>query len=83
MIPRNPFVYENERKYYSANWPDTSKEVSELDKYITCWMDPLKEFQGERVLDIGAGETEYTRLIAANYDPLITIAGMVIVLFTK
>jgi ubiquinone/menaquinone biosynthesis C-methylase UbiE len=31
-------------------------------------------FSGKRVLDLGAGESTYTRLIAARYGPALTIA---------
>jgi ubiquinone/menaquinone biosynthesis C-methylase UbiE len=67
------FSYEAERQYYSA-WPTQAKPYLHLERYLRCWMDPAEVFTGKRVLDIGAGEMTYTRLIADRFEPQNIVA---------
>ena len=62
------YSYEDEIKYYKNN-PVRLKPYLHLEPYLTCWFDPKKIFENKVVLDIGAGECEYSRLIADKFDP--------------
>ena|SRR3990172_10443140 len=63
-----------EKEYYSAHWPKEPISFEHLIPYITCWLDP-KIFNAKRVLDIGAGECAYTRLILENFNPKEIVAS--------
>lgn len=67
------FSYEAEKQYY-RNWPTRAKPYLHLEQYLHCWMDPKEVFTGKRVLDIGAGEMTYTRLIADRFAPQEIVA---------
>ena len=67
------FSYEAERRYYSA-WPIKPQPYLHLERYLRCWLDPEEVFTGKRVLDIGAGEMTYTRLIADRFEPKEIVA---------
>src|SRR5437667_5108700 len=68
------FSKELEEGYYSKNWPEEAVRYSHLEPYLRCWLDPEAVFKGKTVLDIGAGECTYTRLIADRYGPHRVIA---------
>jgi len=68
------FVYEAEKEYYSQGWPKEAQPYLHLERYLRCWMDPSEVFTGKRVLDIGAGEMTYTRLIADRFGPKEIVA---------
>src|SRR5436309_6890808 len=68
------FSKELEEGYYSKNWPDEAVRYSHLEPYLRCWLDPEAVFKGKTVLDIGAGECTYTRLIAERFGPHRVIA---------
>jgi ubiquinone/menaquinone biosynthesis C-methylase UbiE len=68
------FSKELEEGYYSQNWPDEAVRYSHLEPYLRCWLDPEAVFKGKTVLDIGAGECTYTRLIADRFGPNRVIA---------
>ena len=68
------FSKELEEGYYSQNWPEEPVRYSHLEPYLRCWLDPTAVFKGKTVLDIGAGECTYTRLIADRYGPHKVIA---------
>jgi SAM-dependent methyltransferase len=68
------FSYDGEKRYYSQHWPDIAKPYLHLERYLRCWLDPEKIFHGKRVLDIGAGELTYTRLIADCFHPKDIVA---------
>lgn len=72
-MPR-AFSYELERRYYSGNWPKEAEPFGHLEPYLRCWMDPERLFEGKRVLDAGAGECVYTRLIAERFSPQQIVA---------
>jgi ubiquinone/menaquinone biosynthesis C-methylase UbiE len=55
--------------FYRSRWPQEAKPYLHLDAYLRCWMDPERIFGGRHVLEIGAGECTYTRLIADRYSP--------------
>ena len=68
------FSKELEEGYYSKNWPAEAVQYSHLEPYLRCWLDPEAVFKGKTVLDIGAGECTYTRLIAERFGPHRVIA---------
>ena len=68
------FSKELEESYYSKNWPEEAVGYSHLEPYLRCWVDPEAVFKGKTVLDIGAGECTYTRLIADRFGPNRVIA---------
>ena len=68
------FSYELEKGYYSQHWPNEAKPYLHLEPYFRCWLDPEVMFAGKRVLDIGAGECTYTRLIADRFRPKEIVA---------
>lgn len=68
------FSYELEKGYYCQRWPDKAKPYLYLEPYLRCWLDADKVFAGKRVLDIGAGECTYTRLIADRFGPAEVVA---------
>ncbi len=74
--PAPAFSYELEKQYYSRDWPSEAKPYLHLEPYLRCWMkpDPGTIFGGKRVLDIGAGECTYTRLIAERFAPARIVA---------
>lgn len=68
------FSYELERDYYSRAWPVRARPYLHLDPYLRCWLDPEQIFRDKRVLDVGAGECTYTRLIADTFEPARVVA---------
>ncbi|MEW6324877.1 MAG: class I SAM-dependent methyltransferase [Nitrospirota bacterium] len=74
MIDQKTYSYKSERRYYAKTWPRNAKPFQHLDAYMRCWTDPEVLFTGKRVLDIGAGECTYTRLIAGRYQPTEVVA---------
>jgi len=68
------FSYEGEKRYYSQHWPEGAKPYLHLERYLRCWLDPDKIFRGKLVLDVGAGELTYTRLIADLFEPKQIVA---------
>lgn len=68
------FSYEQEKGYYGRRWPDEAKPYLHLEPYLRCWLDPEATFAGKRVLDVGAGECTYTRLIADRFGPKEIVA---------
>lgn len=73
-MPPRTFSYELEKGYYSQQWPQETKPYHHLDSYLQCWFRPEAIFRGKRVLDIGAGECTYTRLIADRFGPKEVVA---------
>ncbi len=63
-----------EKSYYSGNWPERILPYEHLEPYLSVWMKPHETFAGKRVLDVGAGECTYTRLIADRFGPSEVIA---------
>ena len=68
------FSHELEKRYYSQQWPTDAKPYLHLEPYLSCWFDPDAVFRGKTVLDIGAGECTYTRLIADRFEPKEIVA---------
>jgi ubiquinone/menaquinone biosynthesis C-methylase UbiE len=68
------FSYEAEAQYYGQHWPTEAKPYRHLEPYLRGWLDPEGIFTGKQVLDVGAGECTYTRLIAENFKPHNIIA---------
>src|SRR5262245_26459391 len=68
------FSYDAEKQYYSQRWPEGAKPYLHLERYLRCWLEPDQLFRGNRVLDIGAGELTYTRLIADRFGPKEIVA---------
>lgn len=73
-MKQHEFSYEEEREYYRRNWPSIAQPYRHLEPYLRCWMDPEAVFRENRVLDIGAGECTYTRLIADRFLPRQMVA---------
>jgi ubiquinone/menaquinone biosynthesis C-methylase UbiE len=67
------YSYEGEKEYY-RQWPTQAKPYLHLERYLTCWLEPDVAFTGKHVLDIGAGEMTYTRLIADRFAPKDIVA---------
>jgi len=65
-MPNDPF--------YSKEWPTEAEPYRHLEPYLQCWLQPERMFAGKRILDIGAGECVYTRLIAEKYHPKEIVA---------
>lgn len=63
------FSYEDERRYYSRRWPTKAKPYLHLEAHLRSWLDPERLFHGKRILDVGAGECTYTRVIADRFEP--------------
>jgi SAM-dependent methyltransferase len=68
------FSYEAEKDFYSQRVPQEALPYLHLERYLRCWFDPEAVFHGKRVLDIGAGECTYTRLIADRFGPRVIVA---------
>jgi len=73
-MPQRRFSYELERRYYTQRLPEEAKPYLHLEPYLRCWLNPEAVFRGKRVLDIGAGECTYTRLIAEKFGPREIVA---------
>jgi len=73
-VRRRTFSYDGERRHYAQSWPRAPRPYHQVEAYLRCWMDPDTMFGGNRVLDIGAGECLYTRLIAERYAPRLVVA---------
>lgn len=74
-MAKQKYSYELEKEYYSAHWPDDLYPNDHFLTYLTTWLDPVEVFNGKRVLDIGAGECAYTRLIVNRFNPKEVIAS--------
>ncbi len=68
------FSYQLEKDYYSRQWPEDAKSYLHLEPYLSSWLNPESVFRGKRILDIGAGECTYTRLIADRFGPKQIVA---------
>src|SRR5438552_15193398 len=67
--------FENERSYYSKNWPTQALPYRHLKRYLDAWLpEALGLLSGKSVLDIGAGEATYTRMLAETYSPRRVVA---------
>lgn len=73
-MTQRAFSYELERRYYSRDWPKAARPFRHLEPYLRHWMAPERFFNGKRVLDVGAGECVYTRLIAERFSPRQIVA---------
>src|SRR5437899_6417091 len=67
------FSHRLEKDYYSRKWPTVAMPYLHLEGYVRGWMDPIV-FKGKTILEIGAGEGGYSRLIAGLFDPKRVIA---------
>jgi len=68
------FSYEAEKNFYIGRLPREALPYLHLEPYLRCWLDPERVFGGKRVLDIGAGECTYTRLVADRFGPHSIVA---------
>lgn len=73
-VNQKVFSREFEKNYYSQRWPEEALPYLHLEPYLRCWLDPEEVFSGKRVLDIGAGECTYTRLIVEKFGPKEIVA---------
>lgn len=67
------YSYDAAREFYRPIWPEAAKPYLHLEPYARCWFDPEAMFGGKRVLELGAGECTYTRLIADRYQPRMIV----------
>ena len=67
------FSHRLEKDYYSRKWPIAAVPYLHLEGYVRGWMDPIV-FKDKTILEIGAGEGGYSRLIAGLFDPKRVIA---------
>lgn len=76
VAPASPqtFSAARERDYYARHWPRAVKPYRHLARYLRGWLDPDRVFRGRCVLDVGAGECTYTRLIAERFSPRVVVA---------
>lgn len=74
MTAFSSFSKDLERNYYSQQWPTEALPYAHLTPYLRCWLDPDETFRDKIVLDLGAGECTYTRLIAEHFKPKLIIA---------
>ena len=69
------YSVENERSYYSKNWPTRALPYKHLKRYLDAWLPEASGLlSGKSILDIGAGEATYTRMIAETYSPRCVVA---------
>jgi len=69
------YSFEDERAYYSKNWPTRALPYKHLRSYVDAWLPEARSlFSGRSVLDIGAGEATYTRMFAETYSPSYVVA---------
>lgn len=70
------FSSREEKEYYSQDWPRQALPYRHLAPWLTSWLpEGERLFRQRRVLDIGAGEAVYSRLIADLYHPEFVIAS--------
>lgn len=77
MASSKQYSYHKEHEYYRERWPSDALDYGNLEQYLSAWLDDsqLKSiFCGQLVLDIGAGEATYSRMIAEKYRPEHVIA---------
>lgn len=67
-------LYDAAKSFYGQGWPKKPKPYLHLESYLRCWLDPETVFSGKQVLDVGAGECMYTRLIADQFRPKTIVA---------
>jgi len=68
------YSYEEEERYYSRRWPTKPLPYLHLEQYLRCWINCEDVFNSKRVLDIGAGECVYSRVIAEKFAPKALVA---------
>lgn len=69
------YSYEAERAYYSRGWPQSAKPYLHLEPYLHSLVDqPQAIFRRKRVLEIGAGEALYSRMIAEHFAAKLVVA---------
>ena len=68
------FSYAAEKEYYGRHPVHPGQPYLPLQRYLTSWFDPQGLLAGKRILDIGAGECLYSRLIAERFSPRKVVA---------
>src|SRR5207249_2907044 len=69
------YSLEEERAYYSKGWPTRALPYKHLRSYVHAWLPEAPGLlSGKSLLDIGAGEATYTRMLAETYSPRHVIA---------
>lgn len=64
-----------EQAYYSQSWPTKALPYLHLERYISTWLPEAQRLlSGKSVLDIGAGEATYTRMLAEVFAPGLVVA---------
>jgi len=64
------YSFEDEKAYYSKRWPTQAEPYEHLKDYVAAWLPEAPSLiSGKSVLDIGAGEATYTRMLAETYSP--------------
>jgi SAM-dependent methyltransferase len=68
------FSYELEKDYYAGAWPTHALPYRHLEPYLSSWLlKPSELFDQKTVVDIGAGEATYTRLIGEIFTPKMVL----------
>jgi SAM-dependent methyltransferase len=69
------FDYALEKDYYAQGWPTGALPYRHLEPYLTSWLsNPRDLFDHKTIVDIGAGEATYTRLIGDIFEPRLLLA---------
>lgn len=64
-----------EQAYYSQKWPTKALPYRHLEKYVSTWLPEAPELlSAKAILDVGAGEATYTRMLAEVFAPQLIVA---------
>lgn len=75
MSPEKKYSTSAEQAYYAQRWPKDALPYLHLQRYVRNWLPEAGSlFSGKKVLDIGAGEAIYTRMLADVYLPELAVA---------
>jgi SAM-dependent methyltransferase len=75
VVAEMQYRYELEKDYYARAWPIHALPYRHLEPYLRSWLlKPSELFDQKTVVDIGAGEATYTRLIGEIFTPKMILA---------
>lgn len=74
-MTRERYSMADEQAYYSQRWPTRALPYLHLKSYIEPWLPEARALlAGKIVVDVGAGEATYTRMLAETYAPARVVA---------
>jgi ubiquinone/menaquinone biosynthesis C-methylase UbiE len=74
VIAEMQFRHDLEKDYYARAWPTHALPYRHLEPYLRSWLlKPSELFDQKTVVDIGAGEATYTRLIGEIFTPKVVL----------